>query len=65
MVEEHKELNRRIRVLEELAAEVEAAKLLAGTNGVVSQIFDGRDAESLKKLAHALIVNPGVVAVLA
>jgi alanyl-tRNA synthetase len=65
MVEEHKELNRRIRVLEELAAEVEAAKLLAGTNGVVSQIFDGRDAESLKKLALALIANPGVVALLA
>ena len=65
MVEEHKELNRRIRVLEELAAEGEAAKLLAGSNGVVSQIFDDRDAESLKKLALALIANPGVVALLA
>src|ERR1041384_7042507 len=66
MIEEHKELNRRIRVLEELAAEVEAEKLLASaSHGVVTQIFEGRDAESLKKLAHALIAKPGVVALLA
>jgi alanyl-tRNA synthetase len=66
MVEEHKELNRRIRVLEELAAEVEAEKLLAdASQGVVVQVFNGRDAESLKKLAHALIAKPGVVALLA
>jgi len=66
MVEEHKELNRRIRVLEELAAEVEAEKLLASASeGVVHQIFDNRDAESLKKLAHALTAKPGVVALLA
>lgn len=65
MVEEHKELNRRIRVLEELAAEVEAEKLLAASNGFIIQIFDNRDAESLKKLAHALIAKPGVVALLA
>ena len=66
MVEEHKELNRRIRVLEELAAEVEAQKLLAdASERVVVHVFDGRDAESLKKLAHALIANPGVVALLA
>jgi len=66
MVEEHKELNRRIRALEELAAEVEAEKLLAtGSEGVISQVFDGRDAESLKKLAHALMAKPGIVALLA
>src|ERR1043165_575579 len=66
MIEEHKELNRRIRVLEELAAEVEAEKLLASaSHGVVTQIFEGRDAESLKKLAHALIAKPAVVALLA
>ena len=66
MVEENKELHRRIRVLEELAADVEAQKLLAGASeGVVSQIFDERDAESLKKLAQALIANPGIVALLA
>lgn len=66
MVEEHKELNRRIRMLEELAAEVEAQRLLAGASeGVVSEIFDERDAESLKKLAFALIANPGITALLA
>jgi alanyl-tRNA synthetase len=66
MVEDQKELNRRIRVLEELAAEVEAEKLLeAASQGVVSHIFEGREAESLKKLAHALMVKPGVVALLA
>ena len=65
MVEENKELHRRIRLLEELAAEVEAQKLLAAASqGVVSQIFDGRDAESLKKLAHALVANPKTVALL-
>jgi len=66
MVEEHKDLNRRIRVLEELAAEAEAEKLLAAASeGVVKQIFDNRDAESLKKLAHALTAKPSVVALLA
>jgi alanyl-tRNA synthetase len=66
MVEEHKELNRRIRALEEIVAGVEAEKLLASASGgVVSQIFDGRDAESLKKLAHALIAHPGIIALLA
>ena len=65
MLEEHKELNRRIRVLEELAAGVEAEKLLAtAVGGVVTHIFDGRDAESLKKLAHALISHPGTIALL-
>jgi len=66
MVEEHKELNRRIRALEEVVAGVEAEKLLSSAvDGVVTQIFDGRDAESLKKLAHALVSNPGIVVLLA
>lgn len=65
MVEEHKELNRRIRALEQVAAEVEAQKLLAGASqGVVSQIFAERDAESLKRLALALIAAPGITALL-
>src|SRR6185436_6266657 len=59
MVEEHKELNRRVRALEEIAAEVEAEKLLASAqNGVVLHVFSDRDADSLKKLAHALIAKP-------
>jgi len=66
MMEEHKELNRRIRALEEIAAEVEAEKLLAtAQDGVIAQIFDGRDAEGLKKLAHALISKPQTIALLA
>ena len=66
MVEEHKELNRRIRALEEMAAGVEAEKMLAAaSDGVVTHIFDGHDAESLKKLAHALISHPQTIALLA
>lgn len=66
MIEEHKELNRRIRGLEEIAAEAEAEKLLASSqNGVVLHIFNDRDAESLKKLAHALIAKPQTIALLA
>ena len=65
MVEEHKDLNRRIRALEELVAEAEAQKLLAtARDGVISETFDGRDAESLKKLAHALIGHPQTIALL-
>ena len=66
MLDEHKELNRRIRLLEEIAAEVEAEKLSASSqNGVVLHIFSDRDAESLKKLAHALIAKPHTIALLA
>jgi alanyl-tRNA synthetase len=65
LVEENKELHRRIRALEELVAGVEAEKLLAGARGgVVTHVFEGRDAESLKKLAHALIVHPQTIALL-
>jgi alanyl-tRNA synthetase len=65
MHDENKDLHRRIRVLEEIAAEVEAAKLLAGAvGGLVTKVFDGRDAESLKKLAQALIANPNTIALL-
>jgi alanyl-tRNA synthetase len=49
-----------------LAAEVEAEKLFAtAAQGVVIHVFDRRDAESLKKLAQALIAKPAVVALLA
>jgi alanyl-tRNA synthetase len=66
MIEEHKELNRRIRALEEIAAEVEAEKLLASAqDGVIVQVFPDRDADSLKKLAHALIAKPQTIALLA
>jgi alanyl-tRNA synthetase len=70
MVEENKELHRRVRMLEETAATAEADKLFAETkpesNGcrIIAQRFDGRDAESLKKLAHALITKPNAIALL-
>lgn len=65
MVEENKELHRRIRMLEEDAAGVEAERLLATSrDGIVTGVFNGRDAESLKKLAHALMAKAGIVALL-
>jgi alanyl-tRNA synthetase len=71
LVEENKELHRQVRALEEVAAGVEAERLLAsalvlndGTR-VVSQNFESRDIDFLKKLAHALIANPRTIALLA
>ena len=70
MVEENKELHRRIRVLEEASAEAEAEKLLssAQTNSegvrIVAQVFEARDVEFLKKLAHALIANSQMIVLL-
>ncbi len=77
MVEENKELQRRVRALEELAARVEAEELLQGSSPIVSEgsrgpgvrvitkIFDNRDPESLKHLAQALIAHSRLVALLA
>lgn len=70
MVEENKELQRRVRVLEEIAARVEARELLAAASPnavgirVVTQILDNRDGESLKHLAQALIAHPQTIALL-
>ncbi len=64
-LDENKELHRRVRILEEIAAEVEAQKLLAkASGGVVTEVFNDRDAESLKRLAQALIANPQTIALL-
>src|SRR5712664_2504143 len=70
LLEENKELHRRIRTLEEVAARVEADELLASILPnpagirIVSRIFDGRDAESLKHLAQALISHSNTIALL-
>jgi alanyl-tRNA synthetase len=70
MVEENKELHRRVRSLEEIAARVEADELLATASAnasgpqVVTHIFHGRDAESLKRVALALISHPNTIALL-
>jgi alanyl-tRNA synthetase len=70
MIEENKQLHRRVRTLEEIAARVEAEELLAKTTvqnnlRLVIEIFDNRDAESLKHLALSLISHPATVALLA
>jgi alanyl-tRNA synthetase len=70
MVEENKELHRRVRTLEEIAARVEAQELLAATSQnavglrVVTRIFYDRDGESLKHLAQALIAHKQTIALL-
>lgn len=68
--EEHKHLLRRVRALEEIAARVEAQEVYAaatpsedGTR-IITHAFDGRDAESLKRLALALIAHGQTVALL-
>lgn len=70
LVEENKELRRQVRALEEVAAGVEAQKLFSsaavGADGtrVVAHVFDGRDSEFLKRVAHTLIANPQTIALL-
>ncbi len=70
LVEENKELHRRVRALEEIAATVEASELYtqsaANSDGtrVIARMFEGKDPESLKKLAQALIANPNTIALL-
>jgi len=70
MLEENKELHRRVRSLEEIAARVEAEELLAEASPneagirVVTKILDERDAESLKHLAQSLISHPTTIALL-
>jgi len=70
MVEENKELHRRVRALEEIAARVEAQELLASASPnaagirIVTKIYDDRDAESLKHIAQALIAHPNTIALL-
>jgi alanyl-tRNA synthetase len=70
MMEENKELHRRVRMLEETAATDEAEKLYVetepnqGGTRIIAHTFEGRDADSLKKLAHALIARPNTVVLL-
>ncbi len=70
MIEENKQLHRRVRNLEEIAARVEAEELLARATAthdnvrIVNEVFDNRDAESLKQLALSLIGHPATIALL-
>src|ERR1041384_6931334 len=68
LLAEHKELTRRARELEELAARVEADELRAATTPdahgtrLIARTFAGRDADALKRLALALIAAPDTIA---
>src|SRR5947209_19398782 len=72
--EENKLMLRRLRAAEELAARAEAREILEATDGgttetagdvtVVARVFEGRDAESLRRLAAALAAHAGLVALL-
>jgi alanyl-tRNA synthetase len=70
MLDENKELHRRMRTLEEIAAQAEAKDLLnaAAPNSaglrVVTSVLEDRGAESLKHLAQALIAHPNTIALL-
>ena len=70
VVDENKELHRRVRSLEEIAARVEADELYQKTPPgsddlrIIAQVLDGRDPESLKHLAVALISHPKTIALL-
>src|SRR5215468_8589219 len=70
LLEEHKKLERRTRALVELAIKAEAQELLEATPmthklRIVRHIFDDRDFDELKLLAHRLATYDGVVVLLA
>jgi alanyl-tRNA synthetase len=70
LLEENKQLSRQVRALEEVTARVEAEELLGEAitldNGtkVCARVLEDRDAESLKRIAQALISHPATVALL-
>ncbi|MCI0663415.1 MAG: DHHA1 domain-containing protein [Acidobacteria bacterium] len=70
LFDENKRLTRRVRELAVLAAKVEAQELIDTTspiNGIriVSKVFEERDLEELKLVAHRLVEREGVIALLA
>jgi alanyl-tRNA synthetase len=70
LMADNKQLLRQVRSLEEVTARVEAEELLkeaeATASGVrlVKRIFDGRDADSLKRVALSIIAHSRAVALL-
>ncbi len=70
LLKENKELHHRVRALEEIAARVEADELMAkakpgpDNSRMVTATFADRDAESLKRLAQALILQPQTIVLL-
>jgi alanyl-tRNA synthetase len=69
LIDENKRLLRRSRELSEVAAKVEARELIDATElaqgaRVISRIFEDRDIEELKLLAHRLVDGDDVIALL-
>jgi alanyl-tRNA synthetase len=72
LLEDHKQITRRLRILEEAAVGIEADEIYREAaqpgDGVkvtlIKRIFHARSAESLKQLARALIVHPKTIALL-
>ena len=70
LFEENKKLLRHVRSLEEITARVEAEFLISEApqtpngNRLITRIYEGRDPESLKRLALALIAHPNTIALL-
>jgi alanyl-tRNA synthetase len=70
LLEEHNKLARRARALVALATQAEARELLAATPvtpapRIILRIFDDRDFEEVKLLAHRLVADQGALALLA
>jgi alanyl-tRNA synthetase len=70
MLDENKRLSRRARDLAGVVAKVEAHELIeaaepVGGARIVSRVFEDRDIEELKLLAHRLVDGDNVVALLA
>ena len=68
--EEHRQLGRRARALVELAIKAEAQELFEATpvthhRRIILHIFDDRDFDEVKLLAHRLVTYDGVVVLLA
>ncbi len=70
LIEENKHLNRRLRVLAEMAVKYEVEELqnsakLQSNSQMIIRIFDDRSFDELKLLAHQLVKTDSVIALLA
>lgn len=69
LIQEGKAQRKRIRELNEITARVEASELLASAKNVdgfklITAVFEGRDSEEMRLLAHRLIESEPAVALL-
>jgi alanyl-tRNA synthetase len=70
LLEENKQLLRQVRTLEEITARVEAQEMLSAAEQqpdglkLVSRIIEGRDADSLKRIALAIVAQTRSIALL-